>query len=237
MNKYGFHKLLTMGHQTPKLKKSDNTEYGFKSAIQYLSPHKASGLINACPQASVGCAAACLNTAGRGRYDNVQRARYNRTKLFATDRKSYIILLTSEIQRFSDKCKKNGYVPAVRLNGTSDLKWEEIVPGLIHTFSEVQFYDYTKVFKRMMRYLNGELPVNYHLTFSRSEVNDKQCKQVLDAGGNVAVVFNKVPQEWNGHPVFNADEHDLRFLDPVGVAGLKAKGKAKKDTSGFVVQV
>jgi hypothetical protein len=38
--------------------------------------------------------------------------------------------------------------------------------------------------------------------------------------------------------VFNGDESDLRFLDPQGViVGLYAKGKAKKDTSGFVKMV
>lgn len=238
MNEFGFHKLLTMGFQTPKLEKSDNKDYGFKSAIQYLKPHKSSGLMNMCPQASVGCAAACLNTAGRGRYDNIQQARYNRTKLFVNDRTSYHRLLIREIEAFVKKCKKTKDVPAIRLNGTSDLKWEEMFPGLIDAYPEVQFYDYTKVEKRMMRYLNGELPVNYHLTFSRSESNDAACKRVLKRGGNVVVVFDKVPNEWNGHQVYDADSHDLRFLDPKGgVGGLKAKGKAKHDTTGFVVSV
>lgn len=151
---------------------------------------------------------------------------------------SYKIVLTSEIESFCTKCDKLAQTPAVRLNGTSDKSWEKTFPALINTYSNIQFYDYTKVFKRMLRYIDGDLPVNYHLTFSRSEVNDAQCKKVLRAGGNVAVVFRgSLPDEWQGYPVYDADKHDLRFLDPFGVGGLKAKGKAKHDTTGFVVDI
>ena len=39
-----------------------------------------------------------------------------------------------------------------------------------------------------------------------------------------------------GRKVINADKDDLRFLDEKNViAGLLAKGQAKKDYSGFVV--
>lgn len=238
MNKYGFNKLLTTGFKSPKLKKSDEMDYGFKSAIQYLLPHKASGLMNVCPAASPGCISACLNTAGHGQMNSVQRARLARTEFMVNNRKSYQIMLVAEIERFVNKCKKMKLVPALRLNGTSDLKWETFFPGLIETYREAQFYDYTKILKRMLRFCDGKLPANYHLTFSRSEENQKKCEEVLEAGGNVAVVFRKdIPDEWLGYPVFNADEHDLRFLDPKGIAGLKAKGKAKRDTSGFVVDV
>jgi hypothetical protein len=38
--------------------------------------------------------------------------------------------------------------------------------------------------------------------------------------------------------VIDGTETDLRFLDPNNVVvGLKANGKAKKDVSGFVVQI
>jgi hypothetical protein len=89
----------------------------------------------------------------------------------------------------------------------------------------------------MVSFLDGKLPSNYRLTFSRSETNETQCLEVLSRGGNVAVVFrNELPTHWKGFPVINGDENDLRFLDPKGVVvGLKAKGKAKTDTTGFVV--
>ena len=110
---------------------------------------------------------------------------------------------------------------------------------MIDMFRHVQFYDYTKIITRMWKFCTGDFPVNYHLTFSRSECNDDACKAVLLGGGNVAVVFDskELPKEWNGFPVFNADTTDLRFLDPFGIAGLYAKGKARHDTSGFVVHV
>jgi hypothetical protein len=59
-------------------------------------------------------------------------------------------------------------------------------------------------------------------------------------GMNVAVVFGikktlPMPEYYNGVQVFNGDESDLRFLDPKNVViGLYAKGKAKKDETGFV---
>lgn len=230
-------KLLTMGKASPKLVKSDKADLGFLSAIQYLAPHKLSGR-NVCPQASPGCIAACLNTAGRGRKNSVQQARVNRTNFMFEDRKGYKEQLRTEVIAFNKKAKRLGKVAAVRLNGTSDLKWEELYPELIEEFADVQFYDYTKITKRMLRYCDGELPVNYHLTYSRSEVNHEQCLKVLEAGGNVAVVFRdkELPEQYEGFTVFNADDTDLRFLDPAGtISGLYAKGKAKNDDSGFVV--
>ena len=194
---------LSKGDSNPKLKKSDAAGLGFLSTIQYLKPEKSSGLINLCSSASNGCASACLAFAGRGRTNIVQHSRQKRTELFVNNRKSYKILLVSEIERFRTRCNKLGLVPAIRLNGTSDIMWELMFPSLFDTYPETQFYDYTKHFKRMMRYCAGDLPVNYHLTFSRSEKNQAECIKVLRAGGNVAVVFKELPDEWFGFPVFN----------------------------------
>jgi hypothetical protein len=108
--------------------------------------------------------------------------------------------------------------------------------SIIALFPHVQFYDYTKNPSRMKKYLRGEMPANYHLTFSRSECNHETCLEILEMGGNVAAVFEKMPETWCGKEVISGDDHDLRFLDKTGVVvGLKAKGKAKKDLSGFVV--
>jgi hypothetical protein len=127
-------------------------------------------------------------------------------------------------------------VPCVRLNGTSDLGWEGIARELMQKYPDVQFYDYTKVLGRMLRFLEGKFPSNYHLTFSKSESNDADVLQVLQNGGNVAVVFKNMPVQYNGYNVVDGDASDLRFLDSTNViVGLKAKGKARKDTSGFVV--
>ncbi len=232
-------KLLTMGFATPKIAKSDKAGLGYLSAIQYLKPEKSSGLGNLCPQASKGCAAACLNTAGRGQMNSVQQARQRRTAFYFNDRDSYKIQLVSEVVAFIKRCEKRGQRPAIRLNGTSDIAWEKEFPALLTSFLDVQWYDYTKITNRMLNYCDNQLPPNYHLTFSRSEDNDSDCLRVLRAGGNVAVVFSSktLPNKWKRFPVFNADETDLRFLDPFGVGGLYAKGKARHDDSGFVVKI
>tara|TARA_R110000765_G_C18717782_1_gene583865 strand:- start:38 stop:724 length:687 start_codon:yes stop_codon:yes gene_type:complete len=218
-----------------KIEKSDKWSKDILSKIMYLAPSTLSGK-NVCTWASKGCIAACLNTAGRGAMSNVQQARVNRTNLFFNDRNGFETKLRKEMTSFVKKCDKAVKTAAMRLNGTSDLAWETIFPDLFTDYKTSMFYDYTKSVRRAIAFARGEMPSNYHITFSRSEVNDQQCLDVLKEGGNVAVVFkDELPKTWKGFPVFNADEHDLRFLDKKGVAGLTAKGRAKKDTSGFVV--
>jgi hypothetical protein len=129
---------------------------------------------------------------------------------------------------------------ASRLNGTSDIAWESIKhngKSVMEYFPDMQFYDYTKSPSRMMRFLNNEMPANYHLTFSKSETNYEDCRKVLRNGGNIAVVFqNKLPSHYMGHLVVAGDDSDVRFIDPENVVvGLTAKGKARKDESGFSV--
>jgi hypothetical protein len=113
-------------------------------------------------------------------------------------------------------------------------------------FSDTRFYDYTKIDARF-----GEvLPDNYDLTFSLAENNRAAADYVLEHDGRVAVVFRNadrptaqarrwtLPDSWQGRPVVDADRHDLRFLDPHGVwCGLKAKGQATVDTTGFVYDI
>lgn len=209
---------------------------GYRTGILYLAPASVSNVINVCIYASDGCRRHCLYTAGRGAFTNVQKARINKTKLFVADKHAFVETLKLNLSKLVSNCLKTKAVPAVRLNGTSDINWERY--SVIQAFNKVQFYDYTKNYFRMMLFLDGKLPSNYSLTFSRSEVNESQCLEILSRGGNVAVVFRSkvLPTHWQGFPVINGDENDLRFLDPKGVVvGLSAKGKAKADTSGFVV--
>lgn len=208
---------------------------GFMTGILYLAPGKLSGLINVCPHASAACDALCLYYAGRGAFNSVQKARTAKTIFYVKDRESFLATLKENVASVIRKAKAKNMRATVRLNGTSDIGWERY--GIIQAFNKTQFYDYTKNVQRMHAFLDGKLPSNYSITFSRSETNEAQCLEVLKRGGNVAVVFRKqLPTHWNGFPVINGDENDLRFLDPKGVVvGLKAKGKAKSDTSGFVV--
>ena len=207
------------------------------TAILYLAPAKSSGF-NTCPMASKGCAASCLNTAGRGQMNSVQLGRINKTKWYFLERESFLIQLKKEIRAHVNRCKIKGFTPAIRLNGTSDISWER--HNLFNEFKEVQFYDYSKIYKRAIKWAKKKYPKNYHLTYSLNEDNKKEAMQVLKRGGNVSVVFRnkKLPKRFKGFKVINADYSDVRFKDPKNViAGLYAKGKARYDQSGFVQDV
>lgn len=217
-------------------KTAKGIKLNYSTAIVYLSPSTKSGK-NLCPHSSDGCEMACLDTSGRGAMKPIQDARLKKTYFFLNERDTFILQLKQEIHAFLRSTAKKGFTPCVRLNGTSDLPWHNI-GGIMQEFPNVQFYDYTPNVNRMIQFLRGELPSNYHLTFSRKENNDAQCQLILSMGGNVAVVFDNLPDTWNGYPVVNGDESDLRFLDAKNVVvGLKAKGKGKKDTSGFVIKI
>lgn len=206
---------------------------GILTGIMYLAPHTLSG-VNVCPMAELaGCAAPCLNTAGRGRMSNVQDARIRKTRFWHEDREGFLNVLRADIRKLISKAKRLGMTPMVRLNGTSDIRWEVEAPELFEEFSDVQFYDYTKLPNRK------GLPANYHLTFSYSGANERYAafaQVAISNGLNVAVVFrNALPETFLGLPVVNGDESDVRPFDPDGVVvGLTAKGSAKRDTSGFV---
>lgn len=205
---------------------------GYSTAILHLAPWTLSGY-NVCPRASAGCAAACLNTAGRGKFSTVQEARIRKTKLFFENRKEFLATLEKDIDLHIRSAIRKDMIPCIRLNGTSDIPWERIVirdnKCIMELFPQIQFYDYTKRTGRQL------LP-NYHLTFSLAEDNHDAAQSELARGLNVAAVFRQPPEVFWNHPVINGDETDLRFLDPQNcIVGLKAKGKAKTDTSGFVI--
>ena len=209
---------------------------GFLTGILYLAPAKISGF-EVCPGRSEGCTAACLFTAGRGVYDNVKDARIRKTHLLFNDRAEFLARLRHDIALLVRRAAAKGLTPCVRLNGTSDVGWEGVAKSVLLEFPDVQFYDYTKVLPRMLMYCKGKLPSNYHLTFSRSECNWDKCQEVLKAGGNVAAVFYKeLPSTYEGYKVVDGDTSDLRFLDGDNViVGLKSKGKARYDNSGFTI--
>ena len=220
---------------TTNYKTSKGEKLGILTGILYLAPAKISGY-EVCPMRSAGCTAACLYTAGMGAFSNVQQARIKKTKMFFEQREEFFKLLHKDIKSLIAKAKKENLVPAVRLNGTSDINWVRF--KLFEQYPEVQFYDYTK----MLNHLTKDV-ANYHITFSKNESNDVDCKIALERGYNVAVVFNtkkglSLPPFWNDYPVYDGDDTDVRFYDPDNhVIGLRAKGMAKKDNSGFVINI
>ena len=231
--------ILTQGNA--KIVKGE--ELGYVTKGIHFAPASLSGN-EVCQWRSKGCTASCLNTAGRGRMNSIQASRIAKTKLFFDKQMDFLLKLSKEISSSIKTATKKSMQSVFRLNLTSDIAWESVFfneeqpQTIFDKFPSTQFYDYTKSFKRMAQYLgkNKEFPSNYHLTFSRSEHNDKLCEMVLEMGGNVAVVFrNQLPQTWKGYEVINGDENDLRFLDKQGVVvGLIEKGMAKKDETGFV---
>lgn len=228
-------KLLTSNNT--KIKKGE--KFGFMTWGIHLAPAKLSGF-NTCKDASKGCAAACLNTAGMGAYSTVQKARIEKTKLFFSNKNLFLSMLWKEVAAAIKKAEKNGFTPVFRLNLTSDLPWENIKhegKNIMESFPQVQFMDYTKSPTRMSAFLSKSFPKNYHLTFSRSETNGDLVIPFLKSKGNVAVVFNGgLPKKWNGFTVISGDENDLRFLDGKGkVVGLKGKRFAKVDKTGFAI--
>ena len=233
-------KLLNNGNaKTSKGEKLGYITYGL-----HLAPANLSGF-NVCSSASDGCTVACLNTSGRGAMSNVQNARIAKTQKFFSDKNAFVWQLAKEIGNGIKLANKKNMTACFRLNLTSDLPWENIKVeshgkklSLMEMFPSVQFYDYTKHFKRMQQYLKGDLPSNYHLTFSRSECNQNLVDIVSSLGGNIATVFrNELPKNWLGKKVVDGDDTDLRFLDGKNIiVGLVEKGLAKKDESGFVVE-
>jgi hypothetical protein len=227
-------KLLSTAN--PKIQKG--TKMGYLSFILHLAPADLSGR-EVCPKRTVGCTAACLNKAGRGGMfkrgettNMIQKARIRKTEYFFNNRADFMLDLVSDIRKAVKFAEKQGLIPVFRLNGTSDLSWEkyDAIPGqnIFEMFPTVQFYDYTKVLGRK----TAQYP-NYHLTFSKADGNDADVAEALLQGMSVVAVYDEIPE---GVP--SADETDLRFLDPKGIMlGLKAKGPAKKDYSGFVIRI
>jgi hypothetical protein len=229
--------LFTQSEDNTKLEKSVGSPYN--SIGLFLSPHRENTRrVNLCPHASVACIAACLNTSGRAAvFPSILQARKRKTEEFLSDRTAFIEKLKKEIAAYDRQAKKQGKKLAVRLNGTSDI----IYPPHLFDFIGVQFYDYTKNFATMRKFLAKKLPYNYHLTYSYSGENLRESLTVLHHGGNVAVVFSsdQFPTHWNNYPVVSGENSDLRFLDPSYpcVIGLKAKGRAKKQPSNFIIQI
>ena len=225
-------KYLSIGNNAKTLK--SDAEGEFLTAIMYMRPD-----MKLCPMSALAaCVDGCLNTAGRGAMNTIQEARQRKTDAFHADPVAFVDQLAEDITKAQRKAQRKGVKLAVRLNGTSDVAWENYrgTNGLtlMEQFPTVQFYDYTKLPGR-------KVPANYHLTVSYSGANEKYATKALSTSHNVAVVFrdaDSIPTHWHGRVVINGDRTDLRFTDPRGVVvGLYAKGKAKRDTSGFVVDV
>ena len=235
-------KLLGLDSNAKTIK---GEKYGIKTAILYLVPADGSG-VNLCAMAEKAlCKNPCLFTAGRGAMSNVMLSRLRKTLYFSQHREAFMMQLHSEIASLQRRAKRDGFKLVVRLNGTSDIRWESIPVAskrnIFEAFPRVQFYDYTKIPNRR------GIPRNYDLTFSYSGAPQyaQFVQRAIANGERIAVVFrNRAMVEsmlangesFMGLPVVDGDDSDIRHRDPKGaMVALYAKGKAKRDTSGFVV--
>jgi len=229
------YKLLSQPNSNPKVKKGNTKDSEYITTIMHLRPVST----RICPYQDIAkCKVACLNTAGLGGvYPSIQKSRQAKTDLFLNDRETFMTMLYKDIEKFVRFCEKKNKKPAIRLNGTSDIQWETIKHEgvtVFEKFPQVQYYDYTKIPTRKISHIP-----NYHLTWSYSEANQKYANYFDKLKYNIAVVFSSktLPSMFKGLKVIDGDKTDMRFLDGNKrvVVGLKAKGKAKTDTSGFVI--
>lgn len=236
-------KVLTVSDDYKTVK---GEELGFLTGVLYLAPARQNDQkIQLCPMSTIaGCAAACLYSAGRGKQRGTQQARINRTNWLLEDKKSFMEQLIKDIRALIRKAKREGKTPLVRLNGTSDIRWERTrvedgpvkAANIMALFPDVQFYDYTKI-------PNRTGPANYDLTFSYSGATERFkeiSEEQIEEGARVAVVFRgrktaDLPKTFKGIPVVDGDHSDVRPLDGPGIIGLCSKGYAFQDDTGFVV--
>lgn len=224
-----------LGESSTKTVKGE--KLGFLTGIVYLVPDD-----NICPLARLaGCFEGCLNSAGRGAFNSVQKARKAKTQFFYGQQQAFLLSLAADIHSLRQKAKRLNMIPLVRPNGTSDITYENLIvldgKNLFQLFPDVQFYDYTK---HPSRNLDGKTAGNYDLTYSFSAITPKpiSIKGLTNPNNSrVAVVFQKredIPKSFRNWPVVDGDDTDVRHIEPKSVVvALYAKGKAKRDFSGF----
>jgi hypothetical protein len=224
-------------------------EHGTMTYCLYLAPWNMSGY-NVCPKGQ-HCNEFCLNGSGQNKCDElargvegskINRSRIKKTKLFYENKGLFMEILTHEIESKREKAKRMGYGFSVRLNGTSDLsplafRDPKTGKNILELFNDVQFYDYTKVYNRTKLL---ETYDNYDLTFSYDGYNWDECEKFLQNNGKVAVVFYSekgiLPKKFRGYDVIDANDYDMRYLDPKrSIMGLHYHKTAHDYKSGHFV--
>lgn len=226
--------------------------FGYRTLVLYLKPWLSGGHKNLCGSSTPGCRLHCLGTtSGMLAWESSQEAEQRRTDYFFLDRQGFLETAIKEIAKHISYCGKHNLKPVVRFNGSSDFPWEQYRSILMDVFVDTIFYDYSKILSRVRKSLTGpSWPKNYFLVYSLSEKpqSPAEAQEALSLGGCVAVVFGPnqpgkmpksytIPTTFMGVDVVDGDKSDLVFLQPPStILGLKAKGSARRDTSGFVIR-
>jgi hypothetical protein len=211
-----------------KVKKGE--ALGILSSVIYLSP-ATEGTPQGrtlCPHATEACALACLGKeAGRMIMRPMERARRWKAALYLGDRASFRALILAEARGFAARAAREGLVPAIRIDGSSDTGEGERMREALRALG-VQGWDYTKSLRRAARLARrGDDGTGYSLTYSHG-ASEAETLEALRAGCGAAVVFSTgrgeaLPTEWNGFPVIDGDITDARFLDR-SEGGAPARG-------------
>lgn len=188
----------------PKTEKSKVQTY-----ILHLAPADTSG-VNVCPGAG-NCRKICLHFAGNPVYmNNKQAARIRRTLAFSNHRNDFMLLLVCAI--LGKLGKHSGETIAVRLNGTSDIAWENVdftVSPEFATFCRRKF--------------GADLPIGKRNIF--------EVFNYISANGGPLVVFydyTKIKRNWpecarlGYHLTFSFDGHDNKPNLKIAASALSA---------------
>ena len=215
-----------------------NQKLGFLTGIIHMAPADVSGYELCTHYKQAGCKDACLVSSGRGCMGPVEMSRLRKSWFYKEYPKEFEALLRKELDSLVRIAKRDGLIPLVRLNGTSDIVYERKLLEIFADYPSVQFYDYTKSGSRL-----GKSPSNYDLTFSYSAKLSYQGEVIkaINNGSRIAIVFknqNQVNHAINDKqglyihnkwfPLVSGDDSDVRHLDDNGVAvALYFKGSKK----------
>lgn len=221
------------------------------TVVAYLAPDGVTPGGTLCPWATDGCRSACLaENTGRMSMGNVAPGRTRKALLWRLFPMHFVAGLQRELRRHVGRAARLGKAPAVRLNGTTDIRWERYRGVLMDVFPQVSFYDYTKAPARA-RGLSS-MPSNYVLCYSVSERAESlsEARRYIAAGHGAAIVVAGTSEtkkaakvaaasvidagSYFGMPTSDGDAHDFRPADAGTLAVLYAKGDALTDHSGFV---
>jgi hypothetical protein len=238
---WGFRTMASIDN--PKASKA--TAYGYLNGILYMAPADSAGVGNLCVNAGA-CKALCLGlhsgqaAIGAAAKNHTIKARKARAVAYMKARRAFLAYVDKDVARLAAIAEKLSLTLCYRFNGSTDVG---IPVDILRKYPNVVFIDYTKMENKMLAYLAGKFPANYHVTFSRDTHNEAFAERVLAMGGNVAVVgdIDSIGNDaLRNAPRVDGDKHDIRIpaLDGSGkVIVLSPKGhKAKRDMSGFVVR-